>query len=129
MRLRRKEGRRDCKEMQIGEEEDREEERRKERDQREDQMREIGGENGERRREREGEEREEEEKRNIDAKSSGTGERAFPGRACVCVWLPANRCGRSMVNGGAIDARSAETLRDRRSTARHSGERFISAPT
>lgn len=41
MRLRRKEGRRDCKEMQIGEEEDREEERRKERDQREDQMREI----------------------------------------------------------------------------------------
>lgn len=90
MRLRRKEGRRDCKEMQIGEEEDREEERRKEgeRSTRGPDEREIGGENGERRREREGEEREEEEKRNIDAKSSGTGERAFPGRACVCVWLP-----------------------------------------
>lgn len=114
MQLRRKKGRGDANTRRR-----RGREKEGEKDQREDQMREIAERmNGE------GEEREEEEE---EEERKSIRNRAEPGSVrsprCVCV-VARERSGER----GAIDGRSAETLRDRRFAPRYSGERFISAP-
>lgn len=115
MRLRRKERRGDVDtRRRRGREEG-------ERDQREDQMREIvkrmNGEGNEK--EKKGRRRRRRENLCEIERNRGA---CVPRGACVVV--ARERSGER----GAIDGRSAETLRDHRSAPRYSGERFISVP-